>query len=178
MCIRDRNRSTYGPRSQEKPSQPGYRAAHAMTTAAIQPKADRYGRRPRAARHHHSTPAPNPAASAHSTSQPSPRGQPPALHTTPSDMSTAVSFTHSTAYSTATALTAQAAASTTWSRNRSWSGGNGFSMIPPARSLAVPSHDIGSSVSGSAGVGREAIGERDDEVAQFSGALDDERPVE
>jgi hypothetical protein len=29
-----------------------------------------------------------------------------------------------------------------------------------------------------AGVGREAIGERDDEAAQFSGALDDKRPVE
>jgi len=29
-----------------------------------------------------------------------------------------------------------------------------------------------------AGVGREAIGERGDEVAQFVGALDDERPVE
>lgn len=44
--------------------------------------------------------------------------------------------------------------------------------------LAVPSHDMGSSRSGLAGVGREAIGERDDEVAQFIGALDDERPVE
>ena len=30
----------------------------------------------------------------------------------------------------------------------------------------------------SLGGGREAIGERDDEVAQFIGALDDERPVE
>jgi hypothetical protein len=29
-----------------------------------------------------------------------------------------------------------------------------------------------------AGVGREAIGERGDEVTQFIGALDDERPVE
>jgi hypothetical protein len=44
--------------------------------------------------------------------------------------------------------------------------------------LVSHSHDIGSSRSGSAGVGREAIGERDDEVAQFVGALDDERPVE
>lgn len=42
----------------------------------------------------------------------------------------------------------------------------------------VPSHDIGSSRSGLAGVGREAIGEGGDEVAQFIGALDDERPVE
>lgn len=44
--------------------------------------------------------------------------------------------------------------------------------------LVVPSHDIGSALSGLAGVGREAIGERDDEVAQFNGALDDERTVE
>ncbi|MGC9380649.1 isocitrate lyase/PEP mutase family protein [Streptomyces sp. MH13] len=38
--------------------------------------------------------------------------------------------------------------------------------------------DSGSSLSGLAGAGREAIGERDDEVAQFVGAFDDERPVE
>ncbi|MFG6202658.1 ATP-binding protein, partial [Nonomuraea sp. JJY05] len=44
--------------------------------------------------------------------------------------------------------------------------------------IDVPSHDIDSSPSGLAGVGREALGERDDEVAQFIGALDDERPVE
>ncbi|GGS98595.1 hypothetical protein GCM10010270_83240 [Streptomyces violaceus] len=44
--------------------------------------------------------------------------------------------------------------------------------------IGVPSHDIGSSLSGLAGVGREAIGERDDEAAQFSGPLDDKRPVE
>lgn len=47
-----------------------------------------------------------------------------------------------------------------------------------AGGISVPSHDLGSSRSGLAGVGREAIGERDDEVAQFIGALDDERPVE
>jgi hypothetical protein len=29
-----------------------------------------------------------------------------------------------------------------------------------------------------AGIGREAIGERDDDGAEFIGALDDERPVE
>lgn len=44
--------------------------------------------------------------------------------------------------------------------------------------LAVPSHDIGSLWSGLPGVGRKAIGERGDQVAQFIGALDDERPVE
>ena len=46
------------------------------------------------------------------------------------------------------------------------------------RTPAVPSHDIGSSLSGLTGAGREAFGERDDEVAQFIGTLDDERPVE
>jgi hypothetical protein len=29
-----------------------------------------------------------------------------------------------------------------------------------------------------AGAGREAVGERDDEVAKFIGTFDDERPVE
>lgn len=48
----------------------------------------------------------------------------------------------------------------------------------PAARLAVPSHDLGSSLSGLAGVGGEALGERGDEVAQFIGALDDERTVE
>lgn len=60
-----------------------------------------------------------------------------------------------------------------------------FSTRVSCRSVVTPTH--GSfpvtlvprcSLSGSAGVGREAIGERDDEVAEFIGALDDERAVE
>lgn len=51
-------------------------------------------------------------------------------------------------------------------------------LIRRKRRLAVPPHDIGSSLSGLAGVGREAIGVRDDEAAQFIWAFDDERPVE
>lgn len=56
-----------------------------------------------------------------------------------------------------------------WSFSREGEGGDGEDE---------PSHDIGASRSGLAGAGREAIGERDDQVAEFIGALDDERTVE
>ena len=42
----------------------------------------------------------------------------------------------------------------------------------------MPPDDIGPPLSGTDGVGREPVGERDDEVAQFIWAFDDKRPVE
>lgn len=62
-----------------------------------------------------------------------------------------------------------------------WARGSGVrSQLPMSswKPLAVPSHDIGSPLSGLASVGREAVGERDDEAAQFIWAFDDKRPVE
>ena len=50
----------------------------------------------------------------------------------------------------------------------------------PARRLALAAARLRTAtrLSGLAGAGRQAVGEREDEGAQFVGALDDERPVE
>ena len=57
--------------------------------------------------------------------------------------------------------------------------GEALAALPPQPSRAERSPTSSQTwLSGLAGVGREAIGELDDEVAQFSGALDDERPTE
>jgi hypothetical protein len=60
--------------------------------------------------------------------------------------------------------------------------GQGCQLLVPLRAgvrvTGCALTDLGSQPSGLAGVGREAVGEREDEAAQFIWPFDDERPVE